>query len=183
MKKELYFWICSVCGNNNDGGEKECQYGNSEYTTQDMFPIIKPVLVKDVLSLKSALNTLYGDPDVLKYCENDAKVTLEVYKKYKAMCKETFNPRLFKNSIAIIRTKKGNVVGCHMFSTYNYIKLKPKQFDYKGYCGQSFEITESVGGTIVVLVKDKLQHSNIEFTNTVRIDNVTAIEIISEHDQ
>ena len=70
-----------------------------------------------------------------------------------------------------------------MFSTYNYIKLKPKQFDYKGYCGQSFEITESVGGTIVVLVKDKLPHSNIEFTNTVRIDNVTAIEIMSEHDQ
>lgn len=120
---------------------------------------------------------------ICPHCENNAKVTLEVYKKYKAMCKETFNPRLFKNSIAIIRTKKGNVVGCHMFSTYNYIKLKPKQFDYKGYCGQSFEITESVGGTIVVLVKDKLPHSNIEFTNTVRIDNVTAIEIMSEHDQ
>jgi len=115
-----------------------------------------------------------------EYCENDAKITYELYKQH---FEQIFNPRLFKNSIAIIRTKKGNVVDCHMFSTYNYIKLKPKQFDYKGYCGQSFEITESVGGTIVVLVKDKLQHSNIEFTNTVRIDNVTAIEIISEHDQ
>ena len=39
----------------------------------------------------------------------------------------------FKNSVAIVRTRKDNVVGCHMISTYGYEKENPNQFVYDEY--------------------------------------------------
>lgn len=39
----------------------------------------------------------------------------------------------FKNSVAIVRTKKDNVVGSHMIFTYGYREENPNQFAYDGY--------------------------------------------------
>lgn len=119
---------------------------------------------------------------VAEYCTNDIKATEEVYKAQKKV-EDLFGPRLFKNSVAIIRTKKGNTVGCHMISTYNYRKLQPNQFVYDGYVGRSFEISGSVGGTVIILVHDFVSPSGFSFTNTIRFENVTEIELMSEHDQ
>lgn len=88
----------------------------------------------------------------------------------------------YTNSVMIIRTRKGNTVGCHMISTRNYQKLIPNQFDYKGYVCEAFEVYENVGGQIKVKVIDTLRHAGIVFYNIITFANVTEIEILSEHD-
>lgn len=89
---------------------------------------------------------------------------------------------IFTDSVALVRTRKQNTVGVHMISTYRYQKLMPSQFVYSGYVGESFEITENVGGMVIITITNKLPHSGITFKNVIRFDNVTDIEIMSEHD-
>ncbi len=202
MSVESYFWICPVCGNNNSDSVKICVCGNKSYSVRDMFPSINT-------NLKDKINKIFGKPKgespmvkfitygpkerieievydedkkVAEYCLNDVKMTQIAYEECKKV-ENCFGPRIFKNSVAIIRTRKGNTVGCHMVSTYNYRKLQPRKFVYDEYVGASFEITESVGGTVVILVNDFLSCSGFSFTNTIRFENVTGIEIMSEHDK
>ena len=88
----------------------------------------------------------------------------------------------YTDSVAIIRTRKGNTIGCHMISTYNYCKLMPNQFVYNGYFCEAFEIYENVGGQVKIKTFDKLHHSGIELENVITMSNVTGIEIMSEYD-
>lgn len=69
-----------------------------------------------------------------------------------------------------------------MVSTYNYRKARPKQFVYDGYVGRSFEISGNSGGTVVILVHDFVSCSGFSFTNTIRFNNITSIELMSKHD-
>lgn len=87
----------------------------------------------------------------------------------------------YKNSVAIIRTRNGNTVGCHMVSTYRYRSFNKSQFVYDEYFCESFEIYENVGGQVKVKTFDKLTHSDVEITNEITFDNVTSIEILSYH--
>lgn len=48
--------------------------------------------------------------------------------------------------------------------------------------GESFEISENVGGMVIIIVKDHLSHAGVIFKNIIKIDNVTDIEIMSEHE-
>lgn len=88
----------------------------------------------------------------------------------------------YKNSAAIIRTKSGNTVGCHMIFTHNYKKLNPEKFDYKGYYCKEFEVLETVGGKVVIKAFDKLNFSETEIKIEINFSNVTEIEILTEHD-
>lgn len=88
----------------------------------------------------------------------------------------------YKNSAAIIRTRNGNTVGCHMAFTHNFRKLNPNKFDYKGYQCKEFEILETVGGKVVVTTFDNLKHAEVKIINEIRFSNVIEIEIITEHD-
>lgn len=87
----------------------------------------------------------------------------------------------YKNSVAIIRTRNDNTVGCHMVSTYNYQSLNKTQFVYNEYFCKSFEIYENGGGQVKIKTFDKLVHSNVEVVNEITFDNVTNIEILSYH--
>lgn len=87
------------------------------------------------------------------------------------------------NSVAIIRTRKENTVGCHMVVAKKYMQLMSSQFAYKDcYICNDFEILENAGGDIIIKTHDSLQYAGIEFENTIRIRNVTDIEIMSEHE-
>lgn len=90
---------------------------------------------------------------------------------------------MYKNSVAIIRTRKDTIVGCHMIVTRKYIQLMPSQYDYKNaYVCDSFEILENVGGDVVIVAEDSLKHAGIRFKNLMRIRNVEEIEILTEHE-
>lgn len=90
---------------------------------------------------------------------------------------------MHKNSVAIIRTRKDTVVGCHRVATKKYIQLMPSQFDYKNtYICDSFELLENVGGDVIIKAEDSLKHVGLEFTNRIRIRNVEEIEILTEHE-
>lgn len=123
---------------------------------------------------------IFNDKKASEYCIKDVEMTYELSEMWK---RGNANPRRFTNSVAIIRTRKGSTAGCHMISTYNYRKIMPTQFCYNGYCGQYFEITENVGGQIIIFVYDKLPHSGIEYKNVIKINNVVAIELMSEHEE
>lgn len=88
----------------------------------------------------------------------------------------------YRNSAAIIRTRSGNTIGCHMVFTHKYRGLKPNQFDYKGYPCQEFDILETVGGKVVIEASDKLNYSGAEVKIKMNFSNVTEIEILTEHD-
>jgi len=90
---------------------------------------------------------------------------------------------VYSNSAAIIRTRKGNTVGCHLLVTKNYQKSNNQEFSFTNvYVGDSFDICESVGGDIVVKVYDLLPHSQVRVKNRIWIQNVTEIEILSFHE-
>lgn len=90
---------------------------------------------------------------------------------------------MYKNSVAIIRTRKDTVAGCHRVATKKYIQLMPSQFDYKNtYICDSFELLENVGGDVIIKAEDSLKHVGLEFTNRIRIRNVEEIEILTEHE-
>lgn len=42
-------------------------------------------------------------------------------------------------------------------------------------------LTENVGGQVKIKTFDKLEHAGIDFQNVITFDNVTDIEIMSEH--
>ena len=88
----------------------------------------------------------------------------------------------YKNSVAIIRTRKDTVVGCHMISTKGYEKINPKQFAYDGYRCHEFEIGETVGGVVVVATKDKFEYSGADIRNEIRFENVYEIELLTAHE-
>lgn len=88
---------------------------------------------------------------------------------------------VFKNSVAIIRTRKDNVVGCHMVSTYGYEKAKPNQFAYDEYRCKQFDLVETVGGSVIVKTEDTFEHSKAKVTNEIIFENVTEIEILTVH--
>lgn len=89
----------------------------------------------------------------------------------------------YTNSVAIIRTRKGNTVGCHMVSTYRYQALNKSQFVYNEYFCDCFEIYENVGGQVKIKTFDKLRHANVEIVNEITFNNVTDIEVLSSHDE
>ena len=90
---------------------------------------------------------------------------------------------MYKNRVAIIRTRKDTVVGCHSVATKKYIQLMPSQFDYKNtYICDSFELLENVGGDVIIKTEDSLKHVGLEFTNRIRIRNVEENEILTEHE-
>lgn len=88
----------------------------------------------------------------------------------------------YRNSVAIIRTKKDSAVGCHIVFTSAYKTLNPNKFDYKGYLCERFEILETVGGKVVIKTIFRLPHSCVKLKNEIQISNVTEIEILTEHD-
>lgn len=91
---------------------------------------------------------------------------------------------IYKNSVALIRTRKGNVAGCHMVVTRRYIKLMPTSFCYKGcYICDNFEILENVGGDVVIISHDRLGYAGVDIKNRIRIQNVSDIEIMTEHEE
>ena len=87
----------------------------------------------------------------------------------------------FKNSVAIVRTRKDNVVGCHMISTYGYEKENPNQFVYDEYRCKRFELVETVGGCVIVKTEETLEHSKAKITNEIIFENVTEVEILTTH--
>ena len=87
----------------------------------------------------------------------------------------------FKNSVAIVRTRKDNVVGCHMISTYGYEKENPNQFVYDEYRCKQFELVENVGGFVIVKTEETLEHSKAKITNEIIFENVTEVEILTTH--
>ena len=88
----------------------------------------------------------------------------------------------YKNSVAIIRTRKDNVVGCHMISTKGYEKINPNKFAYDGYRCREFEIGETVGGVVVVATKGKFEYSGADIRNEILFENVYAIELLTAHE-
>lgn len=87
----------------------------------------------------------------------------------------------FKNSVAIVRTRKDNVIGSHMISTYNYQKENPNQFVYGEYRCERFELVETVGGRVIVKTEETLRHSKVKITNEIIFENVTEVEILTTH--
>ena len=87
----------------------------------------------------------------------------------------------FKNSVAIVRTRKDNVVGCHMISTYGYEKENPNQFVCDEYRCNRFDLVETVGGCVIVKTEETLEHSKAKITNEIIFENVTEIEILTTH--
>lgn len=89
----------------------------------------------------------------------------------------------FKSSIAIVRTRKDSIIGCHSIVTRNYTKFKPKQFDYKNsYRCDEFDILETVGGNVVIKTRTRLKHSKVEVLNELTFENVTGIEMFTYHE-
>ena len=87
----------------------------------------------------------------------------------------------FKNSVAIVRTRKGNVVGCHMISTYGYEKENQNQFAYDEYRCKQFELVETVGGCVIVKTEETFEHSKAKITNEIIFENVTEVETLTTH--
>lgn len=87
----------------------------------------------------------------------------------------------FKNSVAIVRTRKDNVIGSHMISTYSYQKENPNQFVYGEYRCERFELAETVGGCVIVKTEETLRHSKVKITNEIIFENVTEVEILTTH--
>ena len=87
----------------------------------------------------------------------------------------------FKNSVAIVRTRKDNVVGCHMVSTYGYEKEKQNQFVYDEYRCRQFELLETVGGCVIIKTEEMFEHSKAKITNEIIFENVTEVEILTTH--
>ena len=87
----------------------------------------------------------------------------------------------FENSVAIVRTRKDNVVGCHMISTYGYEKENQNQFVYDEYKCKRFELLETVGGCVIVKTEETLENSKAKITNEIIFENVTEVEIFTTH--
>ena len=87
----------------------------------------------------------------------------------------------YKNSVAIIRTRKDNVVGAHMISTRGYEQINPDRFAYDGYRCREFEIGETVGGVVVVVTKDRFEYSGADIRNEILFENVYEIELLTAH--
>ena len=51
----------------------------------------------------------------------------------------------YQNSVAIIRTRKDSVVGCHIIFTNRYVAANRHQFVYRGYPCSEFHIAETEG--------------------------------------
>jgi hypothetical protein len=98
--------------------------------------------------------------------------------RYKA--REVF--KVYKDSYCIIRTRKENIVGCYSITTFNYQKIMHNQFATYSYICDKFEIMENVGGMIIAKTYQKMRYSNVEIVNTIRVNNVTDIEILTEHE-
>ena len=88
---------------------------------------------------------------------------------------------MYKNSLVIIRTKKDSIVGCHMVFTQQYQADNPNQFDYKGHKCREFEISDTVGGKVVITTQDYLENAEVPITNTLEFDNVTKIDMLTTH--
>lgn len=87
----------------------------------------------------------------------------------------------FTNSVAIVRTKKDNVVGSHMISTYEYQKENPNQFTYGEYRCNRFSLAETIGGRVIVKTEETFKQSKAKITNEIIFDNVTEVEILTTH--
>ena len=87
----------------------------------------------------------------------------------------------FKSSVAIVRTRKDNVVGAHMISTYGYEKENQNKFAYDEYRCKQFELVENVGGCVIVKTEETLEHSKAKITNEIIFENVTEVEILTTH--
>lgn len=88
---------------------------------------------------------------------------------------------MYKNSLVIIRTKKDNIVECHMIFTKQYQRDNPSQFVYDGYQCSEFEIAETVGGKVIVTTKDHMNTSKIPVEHRLEFDNVTQVELLTTH--
>lgn len=88
---------------------------------------------------------------------------------------------MYKNSLVIIRTKKDSIVSCHMVFTKQYQADNPNQFDYKGYKCREFEISDTVGGKVVITTTDYLENAEVPIQNTLEFDNVTKIDMLTTH--
>ena len=88
----------------------------------------------------------------------------------------------FTHSVAIIRTRKDSVVGCHMIFTRRYANQNKNQFKYTGYACSEFHIGETVGGNVIVTTFDVMERSKVKIVNQIHFENVTEIEIYTIHD-
>jgi len=92
---------------------------------------------------------------------------------------------IFTNSVAIIRTKKGSVVGAHLIATHEYAKMNPNEFAYNGaFLASSFEIMKTIAGDVIVSLKENfpnIEENSIEIKHNAIFHNVTSIEITSEY--
>ena len=79
----------------------------------------------------------------------------------------------FTHSVAIIRTRKDSVVGCHMIFTRRYANQNKNQFRYTGYACSEFHI---------VTTFDVMERSKVKIVNQIHFENVTEIEIYTIHD-
>ena len=89
---------------------------------------------------------------------------------------------MYKDSYCIVRTREGSIVGCISVATFNYQKIMPSQFATYNYICDRFEIMENVGGMIIIKTYQKMKHAKVEIVDTIGINNVTDIEILSEHE-
>lgn len=91
---------------------------------------------------------------------------------------------VFRDSVAIISTKKDNVVNSYLISTRNYEKVYPHMFSYKdGYRCESFRLYEkNVDGSIIIETNETLGWSKVKVTNKITIANVTSIDILTSHE-
>lgn len=87
----------------------------------------------------------------------------------------------YENSVVIVRTQHGSIVGSHMIFTKKYRSNNPTQFDYKGYQYKQFTIKETVGGNVIVETVDQLDHSGAKVTNVIEFSNVTGLEILTDN--
>ena len=67
----------------------------------------------------------------------------------------------YQNSVAIIRTRKDSVVGCHMIFTNRYVAANRHQFVYRGYPCSEFHIAETEGGDVIVTTFDVMPQSKV----------------------
>ena len=68
----------------------------------------------------------------------------------------------YQNSVAIIRTRKDSVVGCHMIFTNRYVAANRHQFVYRGYPCSEFHIAETEGGDVIVTTFDVMPQSKVQ---------------------
>lgn len=89
---------------------------------------------------------------------------------------------IYQSSAAIIRTRKDSMVGCHMIYTRRYMSANKHKFSYRGYPCSEFHITETEGGNVIVTTFDVMQQSKVKITNQIRFENVTEIEVLTNHE-